>query len=319
MTESAETLRTREIPLADLRKLAAEGHIYAIVDACNVPTAPKKALDLGSQRAVSLYRGSAEQDFWDVAPYLLKVDEEVVDWILANSSTEGWGIFVASKADLESLRLHLRHFLKVQSPKGEIWFFRFYDPRVLKPFLASCSRDELYTLFGPVLAFGTTQPEAETVVFVQQTARLPWDRSSAGSYSFMFTLTPAHVAALEPQAEADFVRRLTEHLREERVAGAQDPDQATFLQRVHVGLSRARRYGITWEYNLVTFVKFMFMFAPNFDEHPHVRRILNDRGLDRERVIDVIVSELSEEEWQGIEQDRDDSAWKRLGSESTNA
>ena len=40
------------------------------------------------------------------------------------------------------MRRHFRRFLTVETEAGEALSFRFYDPRVLRPFLASATEDE---------------------------------------------------------------------------------------------------------------------------------------------------------------------------------
>ena len=65
-----------------------------------------------------------------------------------------WGIFVVAQgADVRALRQHFRHFTMVRDPDGKNLYFRFYDPRVLRTFLPTCTPDELWEFFGPVTAF----------------------------------------------------------------------------------------------------------------------------------------------------------------------
>ncbi len=109
-------LRIEQVPLDHLRAIAESGELYAVADATDAPAVPRKVLELGPARAVSLYRGTAEEEFWDVAPYLMRVDPVVLDWIVSTLDKERWGIFAISKANLDTLRTHFRHFLKVVRP-----------------------------------------------------------------------------------------------------------------------------------------------------------------------------------------------------------
>ena len=45
---------------------------------------------------------------------------------------------------------HFRKFLIVQAEDGMELYFRFYDPRVLRIFLPTCTRNQLIEFFGPV-------------------------------------------------------------------------------------------------------------------------------------------------------------------------
>jgi hypothetical protein len=134
---AAALLNTRPASLEELRAIASAGRLYAVIDACDMPSVPEVARELGEERAVSLYRGSAQEMYWAFAPYLFAVDGEVLDWIVAELWSEPWGIFAVSDGDLEAVRRHFRRFLLVQAPDGEQWYFRFYDPRVIHPLLLS--------------------------------------------------------------------------------------------------------------------------------------------------------------------------------------
>ena len=48
---------------------------------------------------------------------------------------------------------HFRQFLRVRDEAGREFFFRFYDPRVLRVYLPTCNSEELRTFFGPVELF----------------------------------------------------------------------------------------------------------------------------------------------------------------------
>jgi Domain of unknown function (DUF4123) len=161
----ASTLNVREGSLQDLRRMAADERLYAILDACDEPAVPPKMTELGPEKAVSLFQGDAEHRQWAVAPYLTRVDEKLLEWIVTTLWCKPWGIFAVAEADLETLRKHFRRFLIVQDPNGETMYFRYYDPRILAAFLPPCTQDELKTFFGSVKAFTTGGPEAAAVRF----------------------------------------------------------------------------------------------------------------------------------------------------------
>ena len=50
-------------------------------------------------------------------------------------------------------------FLTVHDPDDRPVYFRFYDPRVLRPFLDASTRKEVAELFGPCQALGVAAPE----------------------------------------------------------------------------------------------------------------------------------------------------------------
>ena len=67
---------------------------------------------------------------------------------------EGWGkswaVYLSSPSDLQEVRRHLRHFLQVKLPSGEQVYFRFYDPRVMRVFLPTCTPEDTTQFFGPI-------------------------------------------------------------------------------------------------------------------------------------------------------------------------
>lgn len=127
-------------------------YLYAILDACNEARVPPKIVELG-ERAVSLYRGRAERDYSEFAPYLVRVDESLLDWIIKTLSAEPWGLFAVADVELAIVRNHFRRFLTVEGPHGKRMLFRFYDPRVLPTFLQSCTDEEARSFFGVIKAF----------------------------------------------------------------------------------------------------------------------------------------------------------------------
>ena len=146
-------VRSREAAPGELREAADAGRLYAVLDACDTPSVPETAREVGDARAVSLYRGSAEEMYWAVAPYLFSVDGALLDWIVETLWAEPFGIFAVADDDLETLRRHFRRFLMVRSPEGAQWYFRYYDPRVLPTFLESANAEELREVFGPLRAY----------------------------------------------------------------------------------------------------------------------------------------------------------------------
>ncbi|CAD5367190.1 conserved hypothetical protein [Rubrivivax sp. A210] len=62
---------------------------------------------------------------------------------------QSWGIWLRI-ADPSNLRHHLRTLLRVQDEDGQRMLFRWYDPRVLRLYLPTCTPDELRQFFGPI-------------------------------------------------------------------------------------------------------------------------------------------------------------------------
>jgi hypothetical protein len=143
--------------LGQLLKFAEGGYLYAILDACDAPLVQKLVQELGTTRAISLFAGIPEAQHWTVSPCLVQADPALLRWVVESLWTQPWGVFVMSRAQLPELFEHFRRFLVTELPDGRRFFFRYYDPRVLKQFLSQCQPEHVHEFFGPVRAFAINQ------------------------------------------------------------------------------------------------------------------------------------------------------------------
>ena len=104
--------------------------------------------------AESLFAGRMGQLLADVAPYL-------VDFPLRSAFRDWWfkkwgtsvGVLVETEAHASEVRRHFRTLMIVRGQDRARYYFRFYDPRVLRAFLPACTPEEARRFFGPVAAF----------------------------------------------------------------------------------------------------------------------------------------------------------------------
>ncbi len=112
------------------------------------------------------------------------------------------------------------------------------------------------------------------------------------------------------RAEENFVRKLELYLRQHHAeATAVYPDEL-FHQMVTNGIARARRHGLTFENKIGFFVALMFEIAPNFDEHPRLREILEDRSAPTDEQIEMLTEWAIERDWQEAKANYDAQAWQ---------
>ncbi len=104
---------------------------------------------------VCLYEGKLPKVLLEAAPHLVRLAAVAAytRWYLQESWRNNWGVFFQSKANLTSLRQHFQRLLLVKRESGRILSFRFYDPRVLRVYLPTCTPEELSAVFGPVERF----------------------------------------------------------------------------------------------------------------------------------------------------------------------
>jgi hypothetical protein len=102
-----------------------------------------------------LYSGPLTPELEIAAPYLVQLDHGYRDThqFIQRAWGNSWGVFLRSDTSLKKLRRHLREFLVVRDERGNRLAFRYYDPRVLRVYLPTCTRSELRTVFGPIECF----------------------------------------------------------------------------------------------------------------------------------------------------------------------
>ncbi len=126
-----------------------------------------KRLDRYAPHAICLYMGRLDPPLQAAAPYLvaLEWDDPFCDWVLEKALPQNGGIFLSSSAKFTEIRRHLRKFTKVILPDGRAVFFRFYDPRVLIPFVPSMEPDQKAEFFGPVVEYSAISESGEVFYF----------------------------------------------------------------------------------------------------------------------------------------------------------
>ncbi len=127
---------------------------YLLFDAAKAESSLAIAMELSSNLQ-SLYKGTAEEDLAGVAPYFSPIQNNTpfANWFLREGWNKNWGILLFSNANFEDTYKHFRKFLMVQTEDREQLYFRFYDPRVLRIFLPTCDKMQIFELFGPVKIF----------------------------------------------------------------------------------------------------------------------------------------------------------------------
>lgn len=129
-------------------------NVFAVLDGASIPD----LLDMLYEHYpefICLYRGELEPDIAEVAPYLVRLEQNspITKWILDRGWGNHWGIFAITQVDLTALRQHFRRFLTVHDEQGTPMLFRYYDPRVLRVYLPTCNAEELKTVFGPIVRY----------------------------------------------------------------------------------------------------------------------------------------------------------------------
>jgi hypothetical protein len=129
--------------------------LCVMLDGASVPGLLERLSAERSLEVECLFRGELEPDMAEVAPYLVKLqlESEFTEWVVGTGWGQHWGTFAVSREGFRKLHSHLRALTLVYRRDGTPLYFRYYDPRVLRIFLPTCSPAQLKQLFGPVDAF----------------------------------------------------------------------------------------------------------------------------------------------------------------------
>ncbi len=128
------------------------GHAYAVLDAARSPNLLRWVERCGLQSR-SLYSGTAAITLAEQAPCLVQLapDGPALEHLLRSGWGQSLGIFVSSWAGFDELRIALKKKLVVRGADGRRRYFRFYDPRVARAFLATADTAGVRWWFeGPI-------------------------------------------------------------------------------------------------------------------------------------------------------------------------
>ena len=147
--------------------------VYAILDGARDPDIHPAVTGSGLPQAC-LFSGALGKELAAAAPYLVQMKRrDDARRIVDRGWGKSWGIFLASPASLEDLRRHFRRFLRVEDAEGKRIYFRYYDPRVLRVYLPTCTEGELRYVFGPVSRYMMEGSDpAEVLVYRQAGAKV---------------------------------------------------------------------------------------------------------------------------------------------------
>lgn len=128
--------------------------LYAILDAARDIKILALLLQYKEEHQ-SLYEGQEGNRLAQFAPYLVTVkkDSALLGTLVRQGWGQSWGVYLTSPSEFADVRRHLRHFLEVKLPDGNQVYFRFYDPRVLRTYLPTCTPEETNQLFGPIKTY----------------------------------------------------------------------------------------------------------------------------------------------------------------------
>jgi len=153
--ESAATARPTAARVADvLRQTVRSGGrcpLYGVVDGARALMLAYEASAFHEYGIRPLFDGVLADQLGDVAPYLVPIQPHsgyLERW--AGRWGDNAGILLVTRAEPDPLWDHLRSLFLAEDEEGQEFFFRFYDPRVLRAYLPTCTAAETEEFFGPI-------------------------------------------------------------------------------------------------------------------------------------------------------------------------
>lgn len=136
----------------------------------------------------------------------------------------------------------------------------------------------------------------------------------------MLTIRDDQMEAFQETAEAAFAKSIVEYIKENHGEEiVQIPagkckvthlPEDIFYQMVRKSLQRAKRYEFSLRPTLKAYVVLRFVVAPNFDDHPIIKRVLTDENVPADERIDQLWDKTSEQNWEAAEQNYDANSWE---------
>ena len=142
--------------LVDLLETHCQGEnrLYGVLDGAQAPTI-QPAIAEAQNKSNCLFSGQMPPDLAAAAPWLVALEpgDTFTEWLLSSGWGKSWAVLFTAPASFKQVRSHLRTLFQVRDERGRKLYFRWYDPRVLREYLPTCTPEELATVFGPIEVF----------------------------------------------------------------------------------------------------------------------------------------------------------------------
>lgn len=138
--------------------------LYALLDAAREPGVVA-FLEGVPETSDSLYEGEKGRELAPYGPYLVEIpgDSPLAGDLAEKAFGKSYCVFLTAHASFADVRKHFRRFLMVETEDGKKVYFRFYDPRVLRVFLPTCTPEEAKRFFGPIRSYWVEAREPGTL------------------------------------------------------------------------------------------------------------------------------------------------------------
>ncbi|MCL1629218.1 DUF4123 domain-containing protein [Roseibaca sp. V10] len=133
------------------RQAATDTALYCVIDCAADPQLYGAVLQAG--RATALFAGELHPDLAEAAPHLVQVasDSPLLTLLASPEGRAGaFGCVLRAHPHMGTIWRALRKHLLARMPDGNVVMFRFFDPRVMAPYLGSLTPQELAPWFTDI-------------------------------------------------------------------------------------------------------------------------------------------------------------------------
>ena len=241
-----------------------------------------------------LFKGEAVQEMRDVAPYVVRLEEDVdftrnlfshdpeqeVPWFMWAREP---GVYVRSRGTLEEMWKHFRKFTKVQDEDGKWFYFRFWEASVIPQFLRELGASQRQRFQG--IFCGIDELALFNVVFIHAQKStydvINGSVARAGSNNMhvsKITIEPNDLTQFAKVMQSGFLLKLRQDMK--RLAlGHYKMSEKGFASYYDKTIKRAADYRMVTEEDVAFFVHTSFEHGISFWDKPDLIAITNDKNL----------------------------------------
>jgi hypothetical protein len=143
--------------------------VRMVIDCARDPRIYGLMLECFYTRHTCLFSGPISPQMQVVAPYILEIeyDDKKTEKFVRETWGGDFGFFLKSDTRSDRLVRHLRSLLIVRDYTNRTLMFRYYDPRILRRYLRTCTVEELRIFYGPVQAFWVESESSDTLLHME--------------------------------------------------------------------------------------------------------------------------------------------------------
>lgn len=266
--------------------------LYLIVDSRADAGMDQDLAKLRGLRYASLWHGSALESFTDIAPYIIAINEAMLESadgneyrllsrLLGEQANAHMLTWVWAPFEIEALSEHFKRFCTYTLPDNRAYYLHFYDNRVLQRLRQIWSSDEQQRFIAPVGEIGYQDRRLGEVEWRNERAAAAVTEQTSQSlteYQHRLLLDLGYADKLALQLRNTCGARISHY-----------SDDELYLL-VESQLQNAYGYGIAGEEALSSYVTAGVLISPDFDKHPVVRDRLRAFSQNETASADVLAN-----------------------------